>query len=312
MKRLIISLIILINSTTISLAEYPSKNIEFILLSDGGPLNSIGRLVIEFMKKHVNVDIIPITISGTGGVNGAIKLKNSAPNGYTITLGTALPFASYPVLKKNPPYDVLKDFEHVTEIYKANFAIVVSANSSIKNLKDIISSNQKSFVYGSPGPGSTSQIVGIILSKHFNLNARPVHYRGEPLTIPDLLTNRLDWSVLSNVKEFSDSGQIRVIATTGKERWSLYPEIPTLREQGLPFDYYSFAGIFAPKGLSEEVLTKLNVILQKVVNTQEFRERLFTMGFEPSGKNSKEFKNTVTQMIDFVSKISKENNLFIE
>ena len=107
---LIITLCFLFQSTSNVLAKFPTKPIEFVLISDGGSTNAIGRLVIEYMKKHINQDVIPITISGAGGSIGANKVKNSKPDGHTIVLGTALAFALIPTLKKNPPFKIITMF----------------------------------------------------------------------------------------------------------------------------------------------------------------------------------------------------------
>src|SRR5216684_5904101 len=217
-------------------AQYPSKPIRIVVsLAAGGTADAVARIIAQPLSETLGQ---PVVVDNRPGAEGAIAgevVAKSAPDGYTILLAGNYMLGA--MLRKNPPYDAIADFGPITHLGKFAFFLVVHPSVPAKTLSELID-------YARANPGrlnyattTVSAILAFAQLKSFgNVDMVHVPYKGEALTLPDLLSARVQLvvgtgaSVVPLVKE----GRLRALATLLPTRSSLLPSVPTIAEAGMP------------------------------------------------------------------------------
>ncbi len=295
---------------------YPSRPIRMIVNGAAGGVTDVpARLLAEHMREHLGQPVVVENIGGGGGIVGAMQVLKAAPDGYTLGYFHAASHGLLPALKKSIPYSATEDFIQVFQTVRAPFAVIVPPGSPAKSIKDLEAlgkSKPDGLNYGTPGIGNSSHLLGIIMAKQFGVTMKAVHYRGESLAAQDIVAGNIDWALVSQAKSLVDGGKARAIATSGDKRWSAFPGIATLREQGVPVDIYAFNGIMVAKGTPQAIVDKLNAAANKALNAPGVRDRLEAVGFEVFGGTPADFKKSIVEYIAFARKLGQENNLSID
>ena len=295
---------------------YPSKPIKLIVNGAAGGVTDVpARVLAEHMREHLGQTLVIENNGGGGGINGAMQVKGAAPDGYTLGYFHAASMGLLPALKKNMPYHPTEDFIPVFQTVRAPFALIVNPATGYKTVKDLVEAGRKKpdgLNYGTPGIGNSSHLLGIIMAKQYGYTMKAVHYRGESLAAQDVVSGTLDWSLVQQVKGLVDGGKLTAIATSGDKRWFMLPDVPTLREQGVPVDIYAWNGIFAQKGTPQAIVDKLNAAANAALKAPEMRKKLEELGFELHGGKPETFSKTIVDYIEFSKKLGAENNLSIE
>ena len=303
--------------TAVAQDVYPSKPIKLIVNGAAGGVTDVpARVLAEHMREHLGGQSVVIENNGGGGgINGAMQVKGATPDGYTLGYFHAASMGLLPALKKNLPYQPTTDFIPVFQTVRAPFALIVNPSSNVKTLKDLEEYGRKKpdgLNYGTPGVGNSSHLLGIIMAKQFAYTMKAVHYRGESLAAQDVVSGTLDWALVQSVKGLIDGGKLVAVATSGDTRWFMLPEVPTLREQGVPVDIYAWNGIMAPKGTPQAIVDKLNAAANAALKAPEMRAKLEELGFELYGGTPDAFTKTIVDYIEFSRKLGEENNLTLE
>ncbi len=295
---------------------YPSKPIKMIVNGAAGGVTDIpARVLAEHMRESLGQSIVIENNGGGGGIIGAMQVKSATPDGYTLGYFHAASHGLLPALKKNLPYNATEDFIQVFQTVRAPFALIVPPGIPVKSIKELeayAKSKPDGLSYGTPGIGNSSHLLGIIMAKQFGVVMKAVHYRGESLAAQDVVGGNIDWALVSQAKSLHDGGKVRAIATSGDKRWFAFPDVPTLREQGVPVDVYAFNGIMAPKGTPQAIIDKLNAAANLALKKPEVREKLQQVGFELFGGTPQDFRKSILTYIEFARKLGQENNLSIE
>jgi tripartite-type tricarboxylate transporter receptor subunit TctC len=295
---------------------YPSKPIRMIVNGAAGGVTDIpARLIAEHMREILGQTIVVESNGGGGGIVGAMQVKNAPADGYTLGYFHAASHGLLPALKKNMPYDALEDFIQVFQTVRAPFAFIVPTSRPYKTIAEMIAyakTKPDGLSCGTPGIGNSSHLVCIIMAKQYGVIMKPVHYRGESLAAQDVVGGTLDWAMVSSAKGIVDGGTARAIATTGDKRWFVFPDVPTLREQGVPVDIYAFNGIMVPKGTPQPIVDKLNAAANEALQKPGVKEKLAAIGFETIGGTPALFRKSIVDYITFAKKLGEENNLSID
>jgi tripartite-type tricarboxylate transporter receptor subunit TctC len=211
------------------------------------------------------------------------------------------------------PYDALKDFVPIAMAVRAPLAIVVRSESPYKTLADLVKdANSKALNYGSPGPGNTSHLIGLMLAQASKTPMQAVHYRGEAPMIQDLISGQVDFAASNIIRTHVEAGTLRVLATTGEKRWFAFPDAPTLKELGYPVEYYAWNGFVAPAGTPQTVVDRINKSANTALADPDVIKALQANGFEIVGGAPEVFANAMRSYIRDVSEIGRKNNLEIE
>ena len=237
------------------------------------------------------------------------------PDGYTLLYVNAATHGLLPALKKSLSYDALKDFVPIAMVVRAPLAVVVRSESPYKTLADLVkgaSDQSKPLNYGSPGPGNTSHLIGLMLAQASKTPMQVVHYRGEAPMIQDLISGQVDFAASNIIRSHVEAGTLRVLATTGEKRWFAFPDAPTLKELGYPVEYYAWSGFVAPAGTPQAVIDRINKSANIALTDQDVIKVLQANGFEIVGGTPEVFVKAMTSYINSVSEIGRKNNLAID
>src|SRR6478735_10861707 len=170
---------------------YPDRPIKVVVpAAAGGVTDTPARIVTNRMRDNLGQSLVVENQGGAGGVLATESVKRAAPDGYTLLYVNAATHGLLPALKKSLPYDALKDFVPIMMTVRAPLAVVVRSESPYKTLADLVKGaggDSKALNYGSPGPGNTSHLIGLMLSQASKTPMQAVHYRGEAPMIQDLI-----------------------------------------------------------------------------------------------------------------------------
>ncbi len=264
---------------------YPNRPITMIIpFAAGGPTDVLGRLVAQRMGEVLGPQIVVENVGGAGGMTGALRVAQAAPDGYTIVLGTVGTHAQNQSLYKRPLYNAATDFTPVGLIAEVPIALIVNKNlpvSSLKEFVDYAKKNQDRMSYGSAGAGSATHLACVVLDAVMGTHITHIPYRGTGPAMSDLQAGRLDYlcEIITTAKPQIDGGAVKAIALMSRMRSPALPDLPTTAEQGFDnAEAYTWNGIFLPKGAPDDVVTKLNSAMVEAMHSSLVKERLAGLG----------------------------------
>ena len=265
----------------------------------GGNADAIARLIGSEISKPLGQAIVVEAQAGAGGTIAANTVARARPDGYTLLLATgghAVAGALYNTL----PYQTVTSFEAVCTITYFPFLLVTTAESRMRNFRDVVTAATAApgtVAYGTAGIGSTHHLAGELLAKMAGVKLLHVPYRGDAASLTSLLAGDVPFiiapptAVLTNIK----AGKLRAIATTGPQRWPGLPDVPTVAEQGVAgYDVRSWAGLMVPAGTPRAVIDRVNAETLKALQIPAVKARLEEMGGEARGSTPEEMKALVT------------------
>lgn len=295
--------------------SYPDRPIKVVVpAAAGGVTDTPARLMTNRMRDSIGQTFVVENQGGAGGILAAEAVKRATPDGYTLLYVNAATHGLLPALKKSLSYDALKDFVPVVMAVRAPLAIAVRSESPYKSLADLVkgSGDGKSLNYGSPGPGNTSHLIGIMLSQTSKAPMQAIHYRGEAPMIQDLISGQVDFAASNIIRSHVEAGTLRVLATTGEKRWFAFPDAPTLKELGYPVEYYAWSGLVAPAGTPQSIVERVNTSANVALADPEVMKALTANGFEIVGGKPEVFAKAMSSYIRDVGEIGRKNNLAID
>ena len=296
--------------------SYPDRPIKVVVpAAAGGVTDTPARILTNRMRDNLGQTFVVENQGGAGGILASENVKRASPDGYTLLYVNAATHGLLPALKKSLSYDALKDFVPIVMAVRAPLAIVVRSESPYRTLADLVkapSGESKSLNYGSPGPGNTSHLVGLMLAQASKTPMQAVHYRGEAPMIQDLISGQVDFAASNIIRTHVEAGTLRVLATTGDKRWFVFPDAPTLTELGYTAEYYAWSGFVAPAGTPQAVVDRINKSANLALAEPDVIKVLTANGFEVVGGKPEIFAKAMNSYIRDVGEIGRKNNLEID
>ena len=274
---------------------YPTKPVRYVVPFPAGSGNDIvGRLLAEHLRRLWNQQVIVDNRAGASGTIGAAMVAKAAPDGYTLLHCNIAPNAISLSMIATIPYGH-KDFAPITRIGMPPNVIVVHPSVPFNSIKDLVS-------YAKASPGKLSYAAGEVgtsphltmewLKLRMGFNILHVPYRNATQGTGDVIAGQLPINItnfpflVAPVK----AGRLRALAVASAERQALLPEVPTMREAGVPdFEVNSWYGVCAPAGTPVAILDKLNADLHTVMRTPDVEQRLTGLGMPPAPTTRDEF-----------------------
>ena len=304
-------------SPTLRADSYPSKPITLVaVFGPGSASDTICRVIAQPLSAALNESVIVENRPGANGALAAQYVARSAPDGYTLLMGTNSPLSAVPFMMKSPPYDAVKDFTPITRVGSFTLMLVVHPSIPAKNMKELID-------YAKDNPGrlsfasaNTSGIVAGETLKHWaEIDMLHVPYKSPPPALQDLVAGRVSmmFTDLTTGLPHVQSGALRALAVTRLHRSSLFPELPTMDEAGVTgFDMDLWAGIVAPAGTPPEIVTRLNTELRKIIDSPDIKKMLGRVGFEAFSSSPKEMEDTIKVQLGKWGKMVKDAGIHPE
>ena len=275
-------------TTSAALAQnYPNKPIHWIVgFAAGGGADILARAVAPKLGEALGQQIIIENRTGAAGNIAMEYVVKSPPDGYTWLMGSP-GLASNPSLYPKLTFDPIRDFATVAMLGAVPNLMVVRLSLAATSVKEFIAlarSNPGKLNFASSGTGSSLHLAAELLKSMANIEMTHVPYKGSSLAENDLIGGQVDvfFDVLPSAAPYVKAGRIRALAITDLKRSSLFPELPTMDEAGVPgYRAVTWNAVLAPAGTPKEVIAKINLAVAKLLQSAEMKERFTAIGTEP-------------------------------
>ncbi|GMV56727.1 MAG: hypothetical protein AMXMBFR6_25320 [Betaproteobacteria bacterium] len=244
-------------------------------------------------------------------------LAKSAPDGYTIGVVSSS-FSSNPALYPKISYDTLKDFSPISVLAQLPFIATVHPSvpvSSIKDLIDYIKARPGRIFYASSGTGGPSHFSAEIFKLMTGVNMAHVPYKGASPAIADLIAGHVQVMFADALiaGPHIKSGKLKALGVTSIKRVDAWPDLPTISEGGIPgYESSAWFGILAPAGTPHEIVRKIHGEIVRILQNQDFRERIIGSGAIPLGNTPEQFTEQIRAEVAKWIKVAKEANIKLE
>ncbi|MEA2976805.1 MAG: hypothetical protein QOF19_2325 [Alphaproteobacteria bacterium] len=264
---------------------YPDHPITLVVpFAAGGPTDVLARTMGESMSRILKQTIVVENVGGGGGMVGSSRVKNAAPDGYTLGLGTVGTHAQNQSLYKKPLYNAATDFTPVVLMAELPLVLITRKDLPANDLKEFIAytkANEAKMQFGSAGAGSATHMGCLLLNHVLGTKIIHVPYSGTGPAMSDLIGGRIDFlcEIITTAKPQIDGGTVKAIAIMTKTRSPALPSVATTVEQGLPaLEAYTWNAFFLPKGTPAEIVKKLNETAKQAMKDPVVRQRLEGLG----------------------------------
>jgi len=304
MKRLITVVMLVVSALWAlgaSAQMYPNRPIKLIVAdSAGGAPDQLGRLITERLSNNVNQPVVVDNRPGAGGALGAELAAKSAPDGYTLLLTTTAIYAILPNLRKNLPYDPVRDFVPITRIATASNVLVVNNELPVKDIAELVKLAKEkpgALNYASAGVGTPAHLAGEMLNLLADIKVVHVPYKGAAPALADVIGGNAQYIITSPLAAGAhmNGGRVRALATTGTQRNPSLPDLATIAETLPGYDITQTWGIVVPTGTPPEIVNKLSAEIVKVMNQPDVREKVLETGATPVGDSPAQFEAFMTK-----------------
>ena len=284
-KRLLVSLVLTMCAPWALAQPYPSKPIRLVNpFPAGGPADTVVRPIAQRMSEGLKVQVVVDNRAGVNGIVGSEFAAKSAPDGYTLLVGSTSSLPMNAAIYPKMPFDPLKDLTPISAFTHTPQVLVVHPSVPAHSLKELIAlgrARQGQLIYASPGVGAAPHFAAEMFSTATGVKMLHVPYRGGALVVPDILSGRvmLYFGSLQNSVQHIRLGKLRALGVSSLKRMEAAPEIPTFAESGLPgFEVGVMFGLLGPAGLPRELVQQLHAEVTRVLGLADVRERLFQSG----------------------------------
>jgi tripartite-type tricarboxylate transporter receptor subunit TctC len=292
----ILALLLLVMSSGANAQGYPAKPVRLIVAdAAGGAPDQLGRIVAQKLAESFGQQVIVDNRPGAAGALGADIAARSPADGYTLLLTTTSIYAILPSLKKNLPYDPVRDFVPISRIATASNVLVVNVSlpaNSIAELVQLAKGRPGVLNYASAGVGSPAHLAGEMLNLLAGIKLTHVPYKGAAPALLDVIAGNAQLIITSPIAAGAhmNSGRVRALATTGAERNPALPQLPTIADAVPGYEISQSWGIVAPAGTPPQVVARLNDEIVKVMSLPDVRDRVLKTGAAPAGDRASAFE----------------------
>jgi tripartite-type tricarboxylate transporter receptor subunit TctC len=284
---------------------YPVRPITYVIpFPPGGSTDTTGRMLAEEIAKLLKQNVIVMNRGGAGGNIGAAHVATTAPDGYTLLQGTIGTHGINPTLYSNLPFDARRDFEPIARMTAGTNVLVVNPAVPANTVEELVAyakANPSTLMMGSSGAGSSIHMSGELFQVMTGSKFTHVPYRGGGPAAVDLIAGHIHlmFDNINVALPHIQAGRLRALAVTSAERTKVLPNVPTMKEAGLPdYEVTSWSGVFAPAGTPPDIVEKLNVTINAALSDEAVRARFEAEGIHISLMNVREFREFVGSEID--------------
>lgn len=277
----------------------------------GGGNDAMARLVSTRLSQVLGQSAVTDNRGGAGGNIGTRYVAESKPDGYTLLSSQVSIMAVNPTLYRAPGFDPVKQFIPVTQINAAPLAIVVSADAPWKTFAELAAqakAQPQKITFATPGNGTLSHLVGVVLDKDGDVSMQHVPYKGAGPAINDLLGKQVDVLITStsSVAGFIQTGRMRALAVTSPRRLGVFTKVPTLEELGYRnARFEDWYGFFVPAGTAPERVALLNHAIVQVLQMPDVIKIINEGGSDVVASSPEAFAAQLKQDISRWSQVVK-------
>jgi tripartite-type tricarboxylate transporter receptor subunit TctC len=280
-------------------ADWPARTIQIVVpYTPGTGGDILARIFGPKLAERWKVAVVVDNRAGASGNIGTELVAKAAPDGYTF-LCTATSFGTNPAINRNLPFDPVKSFVPVIQLASSSVSVIVTPSLPAKSMReflDLARGQPGKLYYASPGNGGPQHLAMELLKLDAHIDLVHVPYKGSGGAIADLVGGHVHAMVVSlqTAAPYVQSGKLRMLAVMSAERSPAFPDVPTLKELGLPdLEVDTWYGVFAPAGTSRAIVAKANAELNALLKQPELRELLGKQGMMAVGGSPEHFDELV-------------------
>lgn len=291
-------------------AEWPDKPIRVILSVPAGATPDVtARLVFPGLSQQLGVSLVADNRAGGGGVIGAEIAAKSAPDGYTLFISSPGALTILPHMRKNIPYDTIRDFAPISLISIGPFVLMTHPSVPAKSIKELIAlakSQPGKLNYASAGNGVANHLAGELFKQMAGVDIVHVPYKGAPQAVTDVLAGHMNmmFNSVAPIVGYIKTGKIRVLGIASLQRSPQLPDVPTIHESGVPgFEAVNWFGMFAPAKTPRKIVNRVNSALVQTIKTPDMQSQFIKLGADPVGSSVEEFTAFVKRDMEKYEKV---------
>ncbi|WP_029043374.1 tripartite tricarboxylate transporter substrate binding protein [Cupriavidus sp. WS] len=295
---------------------YPNKAVRIVVpFAPGGSTDVVARIVAEKLAQQFKQPFLVDNRAGASGNIGAELVAKSPADGYTLLMGATGVLSINDHLYSRMNYDVARDFVPVSYVTQNANILVVSPSlpaTTVPELVALAKSKPGTLSFASSGPGSSTHLSGELFKAMSGVDILHVPYKGSSAALTDLLGGQVTM-LFDNAPSsigFVQQGKLRALAVTSRKRLPGLPNVPTVDEAGFKgYESLSWCGIVAPAGTPRAIVLKLNRAIDRILATDEVREKLVQLGVEPVGGPPEAFARLIQSEHEKWGKVVKTANI---
>jgi tripartite-type tricarboxylate transporter receptor subunit TctC len=283
---------------------WPEQGVRIIVGFPPGVAPDVtARLLADKFGEAWGKPVVVENVTGAGSNIATDRVAKAAPDGYTLLMGGNSALVMSPSLYDKLPYDSVKDFAPISQVFIAANLLVIHPDVPAKTLPELVAlarAQPGKLTYGHAGVGTSQHLAAELFRYMARVDIQPVAYRGTTAVLPDLLAGRLTMSFANilNALPLAREGRLRAFAVTSRKRSEAAPEMPTMAELGYPgFDAVPWFGLMAPAGTSPAVIDKVHRETSRALALPDVRKRFAELGVDLIGNTPAEFAAVIRQEI---------------
>ena len=289
---------------------YPAKPIRMVVgFPPGGFVDFTARLVSTPLGPALGQQVVVENRGGAGGIVGTEIVARAAPDGYTLTVGSAGTHGVNQSLYAKLPYNVLRDFVPIARLADAPSILAVHPSLPVRSVKELIAlarAKPGQINYASAGSGTSTHLAAVLFEHLARVKMVHVPFKGGGPAIVALLSGEVPvtFGTAASVSPQTKAGKLRGLAVTSGQRSAVLPDLPTIAESGLPgYEMLNWLGMFAPTGTPRAIVDRLASESLRIVRMPDIVKRFHAQGAEPSPLGSDEFAAFVKSEVEKWAKV---------
>jgi tripartite-type tricarboxylate transporter receptor subunit TctC len=294
---------------------YPNRVVRIIVpYPAGGTVDAVARVVAQGLTEQMGQSFVVDNRGGANGTIGSDAVAKAQPDGYTL-LVQASTFAANPLLQKNLPYDLMKDFTPISNIGSVPLIVTAYPGIPAANLREfiaLVAATPDKYAFAAPPTGSAAHLAEEAIKAGAKMKIQLIPYKGTAPALTDVMGGHVSAMIDALPSSYPQvkGGKLKALAVTSPKRIAFIPNVPTVAESGLPgFDMVSWYGVWGPANMPKDLAARLSAEVRKAVRSPLANERLGDQGFDAVGSTPEEFVTYINQEYAKYGRIIKDANI---
>jgi len=316
--RIVLLSALLLGSLGAQAQTYPARPVKMVVpFSAGGPADNYARFLAQRLQDILGQNFVVDNKPGAGSVIGTDLAAKAAPDGYTLLVMSNTQTVNESLIP-NKPYALMRDFVGVAPINYSDLVLVANPGAGINSIADLIKrakADPDKLNYASSGPGTPYHMAGELFKSMAKVSITHVPYKGSAGARTDVLGGQVEmmFDAVTTMTEQAKAGKVKALATTGKQRSEVMPDVPTVSEAGVPgYEATIWLGVMAPKNTPKAIVDKLNEAISQIVGQAEIKQTWGKQGAVPMVMNPAQFDKYLNDDIAKWAHVIKSANIKLD
>ncbi len=316
--RIVLLAMLLLASLAAQAQNYPARPVKMVVpFSAGGPADNYARFLAQRLQDILGQNFVVDNRPGAGSVIGTDLVAKAAPDGYTLLVMSNTQTVNESLIP-NKPYALMRDFVGVAPINYSDLVLVANPGAGLNSIADLIKrakADPDKLNYASSGPGTPYHMAGELFKSMAKVSIVHVPYKGSAGARTDVLSGQVEmmFDAVTTMTEQVKAGKVRALATTGKQRSDVMPDVPTVSEAGVPgYEATIWLGVMAPKNTPKAIVDKLNEAISQIVAQAEVKQTWSKQGAVPMLMNPVQFDKYLNEDIAKWAHVIKSANIKLD